>query len=93
MSAEKFARRSVLEVTACRLLGQAVYGFSAPITALGKSIELLADSFFMLECDAARRYKAATGYDLGGAQGYPNRYLDKPEEFATEGLDDDDEPV
>ena len=90
MSAEKFARRSVLEVTACRIIGQGVYALSAPITALGKGIELMADAVFMLECDAARRYKAATGYDLGAAAGYPARYSDQPEEFAREGPEEDE---
>jgi hypothetical protein len=93
LSAEKYARGALRTVTtrrvACELLG----GVSGVAFAIGRTAEGIARAFFIEECDAARRYEAATGYDLGGAQGYPERYLDKPEQFSREGyeLDGGDE--
>jgi len=97
VSAEKYAKGALRTVTtrrvACELLG----GVSGVAFAIGRTAEGIARAFFIEECDAARRYEAATGYDLGGAQGYPERYLDKPEQFITEGHEpgegDDDEEL
>jgi len=91
VSAEKFARRSVVEVVVCRVASEMLAGVGVTISSIGKTIECAAQGIFLLECDAARRYKAATGYDLGGAAGYPKRYSDLAEEIAVEpGSEDDD---
>jgi len=89
VSAENYAkgalRKVLLSRIACELLG----GVSGLTFAIGRTAEGLARAAFIAECDAARRYEAATGYDLGGAQGMPNRYLDDVQQFAIEGPDDD----
>lgn len=90
VSAEKYSRRALRKVLFCRWLGVAFASIGNFFLAFAKFFDGCSEVIFLAECDAARRYKAATGYDLGGAAGYPLRYDDNPEEFATEGMEDDD---
>lgn len=86
----KFARRAVVEATLTKIVGELVVGLGSTIQAAGKTIECAGDAFFLFEADAARRYKAATGYDLGAACGYPERYEEKGD-FVTYGAGEDDD--
>ena len=85
MSAEDYAKGALNDVTVARVVCELLGGVSRLAFSIGNTAEGLARAAFIRECDAARRYEAATGYDLGGAQGYPERYLDKPAQFAVEG--------
>ena len=88
---EKYARRALWTVVASKLARDGLSAFGAMFLQIGNGIIRESEALFLVECDAARRYKAATGYDLGGAAGYPSRYEDNPEQFAIEGKDSDED--
>lgn len=81
MSAERLVNAALLRLFLLRLLGdlvsiprslcQAVGALVAAVTGVFAAIER---TVFMLEVDAARRYRALTDVDLGLALGETTRY-------------------
>lgn len=91
--AELMREGLIRRVSVCRFLSDALAGVAEVLTGAARAFENLSDSFFLLEADAALRYRGLTGVELGSLTGDPDRYdADaKNEELCEADVDDEDE--
>lgn len=81
MSVEKQARKALRRMFLWRVVGELFVlprllcqALQALVVGLAQWFRHLEMAVFILELDAARRYKLLTGLDMGTASGEPGRY-------------------